>query len=42
MANEILKIYGEGQLLIKYYMIRHLILLKIQNMDINETCFNGL
>ena len=33
---EILKIYLEEQLLIKYYMIKHLLLLKIQiMMDIN-------
>ena len=33
---EILKIYLEEQLLIKYYVIKHLILLKIRNMiDIN-------
>ena len=33
---EILKVYIEEQLLIKYYVIKHLILLKIQNMmDIN-------
>ena len=30
--KEILKIYLEEQLLIKYYVIKHLILLKIQNM----------
>ena len=29
---EILKIYIEEQLLIKYFVIKHLILLKIQNM----------
>ena len=34
---KILKIYLEEQLLIKYCMIKHLILLKIQNMmDIKE------
>ena len=34
--TEILKIEIEKQLLIKYYVIKHLILLKIQNtMDIN-------
>ena len=34
---EILRIYLEEQLLIKYYAIKHLILLKIQNMvDIKE------
>ena len=34
---EILKIYLKEQLLIKYYVIKHLILLKIQNMmDIKE------
>ena len=33
---EVLKIYQEEQLLIKYSVIKHLILLKIQNMmDIN-------
>ena len=33
---EILKIYTKEQLLIKYYVIKHLILLKMQNMmDIN-------
>ena len=35
--REILKIYLEEQLLIKYYVIKHLILLKIQNkMDIKK------
>ena len=35
--TEILKIYQEGQLLIKYYIIKHLTLLKIQNMmDIKD------
>ena len=34
--TEILKIEIEKQMLIKYYVIKHLILLKIQNtMDIN-------
>ena len=34
---EILEIYLEEQLLIKYYVIKHLILLKIRNkMDIEE------
>ena len=33
---KILKIYLEEQLLVKYYVIKHLTLLKIQNiMDIN-------
>ena len=34
---EILRIYLEEQLLIKYYVIKHLILIKIENMvDIKE------
>ena len=37
---EILKIYQEKEFLIKYYVIKHLILLKIQNMmGINEVLF---
>ena len=33
---EILKIYIEEELLIRYYVIKHIILLKVQNMmDIN-------
>ena len=40
---EILRIYQEEQLLIKYYVIKCLILLKIQNMmDINKDGLNGL
>ena len=43
MLVEILRIYQEGQLSIKYFVIKHLILLKLQNMiDINVTCFNGI
>ena len=34
---EIIKIYLEDQLLIKHYVIKHLVLIKIQNMmDIKE------
>ena len=44
---EILKIFLEEQLLIEYYMIKHLILLKIQNMmhillHWKMSCFSGL
>ena len=35
IVMEILRICLEEQLLIRYYMIKHLILLKIQNIDIN-------
>ena len=38
---ELLRIYLQQQLLIKYCKIKHLILLKIQNM-MNITSFNGL
>ena len=38
--REILKTYLEEQLLIKYYMIKYLILLKIQNMM--DTCVDLL
>ena len=38
---EILRVYLEKQLLIKYYMIKHLKLLKVQNiMDIKELSFH--
>ena len=37
MAYRDLKIYLDEQLLIKYYMIKNLVLLKIQNMmDVKE------
>ena len=34
MLMEILNIYLEERLLLKYYIIKHLILIKIQNMTI--------
>ena len=45
--TEILKIYQEEQLLIKYYVMKHIILLKILNvivinMDLLQWCINLL
>ena len=41
-VRKILKIYLEGQLPIKYYMIKYLILLKIHSMMNYMTCFIDL
>ena len=41
-VRKILKIYQQGQLPIKYYMIKYLILLKIHSMMNYMTCFIGL